>query len=50
MEGTNSVLVLASVLSLAATGFGALSFDDPGEANFIPSVLGDLNFMTIHQS
>ena len=50
MEGTNGVLVVASVLSLAATGFGTLSFDGPGEANFIPSVLGDLDLMTIHQS
>ena len=49
MKSTNGVLVITSVLSLASTGLGALSFDGPGETDFIPSALGDLDFMPIHK-
>ena len=49
MESTNGVLVVAGVLCLAATGFGTLPFDGPGEANFIPSVLGDLDVVSVHE-
>ena len=49
MESTDGVLVVTGVLCLASTGLGALSFYGPGETDFVPSVLGDLNFMPIHE-
>ena len=49
MEGANGVLVVTGVLSLASTSPGALSFDGPSEAHFVPSMLGDFDFMSIHE-
>ena len=49
MERANGVLVVTSVLSLASTSPGALSFDGPSEAHFLPSMLGDFDFMSIHE-
>ena len=49
MEGTNGVLVVPSVLCLATTGPSALAFDGPREADFVPGMLGDFDFMPIHE-
>ena len=50
MESTNGVLVVPGVLCLASTSPSALSFDGPSEAHFVPSMLGDFDFMSIHES
>ena len=47
MESTNGVLVVTGVLRLASTSPGALSFDGPREADFVPSMLGDFDFMSV---
>ena len=49
MESTNGVLVVTGVLRLASTSPGALSFDGPSEAHFVSSMLGDFDFMSIHE-
>ena len=49
MERTDGILVVAGVLCLASTGPGALSFYSPREADFVPRVLGDFDFMPIHE-
>ena len=49
MESTDGVLVVTGVLCLALTGPGALSFYSPGETDFVPSMLGDLDFMPVHE-
>ena len=49
MKSTNGVLVVPGVLCLASTGPSALPFDGPREADFIPRVLGDFDFMPIHE-
>ena len=48
-EVTDGVLVITGVLCIALTGLGALSFYGPGETDFVPSVLGDLDFMPVHE-
>ena len=49
MERPNGVLVVTGMLCLASTGPGALSFDGPSEAHFVPRMLWDLDFMSIHE-
>ena len=49
MERTDGVLVITGVLCLAATGLGALSFNGPGETDFVTCVLGNLDFMPVHE-
>ena len=49
MECTNGVLVVTGVLRLASTGPGALPLDGPCEADFVPCMLWDLDFMSIHE-
>ena len=49
MERVNGVLVVTGVLRLASTSPGALSFDSPCEADFIPCMLWDLDFMSVHE-
>ena len=49
MERTNGVLVVTGVPCLASTNPGALSFDSPSEADFVPCMLWDLDFMSIHE-
>ena len=49
MERTDGVLIITGVLRLVSTSLGALSFYGPGETDFVPSVLRDLDFMPVHE-